>query len=78
MVSVPVTVLCLSLAFVLMVASFWAEAAVMAALTDPETGSYSSFSVSLLFVTTDYGLICKYWLWPLSGLRPQSWTPSLI
>ena len=56
MVSVPVTVLCLSLAFVLMVASFWAEAAVMAALTDPETGSDSVFSVSLLFVSTDGGL----------------------
>jgi hypothetical protein len=31
-------------------ASFWAEAAVMAALTDPETGSDSAFSVSLLFL----------------------------
>ena len=37
-------------------ASFWAEAAVMAALTDPETGSDSVFSVSLLFVSTDGGL----------------------
>ncbi len=54
MVSVPVTVLCLSLAFVLMVASFWAEAAVMAALTDPETGSDSALSQPRL--CTDGGL----------------------
>jgi hypothetical protein len=30
--------LCLCLAFLLMVASFWAEAVVMAVLIDPETG----------------------------------------
>ncbi len=44
------TVLCLSLDCVLMVASFWAEAAVKVALTDLETGSDSAFSFSLLFV----------------------------
>ena len=53
------TVLCLSLAFLLMVASFWAEAAVMALLLDPETGKkstgiQSAFGVKLVLVYTSW------------------------